>query len=177
MHQFEPLGLVNRVGTVNLRGYWEFLWYVGKVNHRQHEGEMSEISLGIAKVGTEIKRLFEVDDQLRPDAEIYVNGVLSYYWEHEASGSLNLKQIQAKFERYGGQNVYVLWTCRNRTYLDKLARHATTDRHLFTTTELAMERFHEDIWVDRNGKTYSLPFTDRTSPMSTDAAHGIGDNE
>jgi hypothetical protein len=134
---------------VFLRGIQENLWFCGHVPNRQHEAELSEMSLRILDEGFEVKRLQDVDPDFRPDAEIHRDGRLLLYWEHEASGSLNLRQLRNKIERYGDRPV--LWTCRNGTYLDKVARLATSDRHLFTTTELAMVHITDDVWVDRLG--------------------------
>lgn len=77
-------------------------------------------------------------------------------WEHESSCTLNIKQIKEKMARYDRWKGWIIWTCDKLSWIDKLSRYATHDRHLFTTTELARQDFHAQIWVDRHGQTFSF---------------------
>jgi hypothetical protein len=148
---------VNRIGNVNIHGHDEILWFCGQISNRQHEAEISEISLHV-EGADEIRRLHDVDPDLRPDAEIVVgNYVLP--WEHECSGGLNLRQIREKMERYADSQV--VWTSKFESHLDKLARLCPSDKHRFTTFALAIEDFHGRIWVDRHGERYDLPINHR----------------
>src|SRR5262245_15030756 len=56
-------GLLNRIGNVNLFGHDEILWYCGQVSNRQHEAEISEMSLRV-QGADEIRRLYDVDPEL-----------------------------------------------------------------------------------------------------------------
>lgn len=146
--------LVHRVGDVRLNETTEFLWFCGSLSCRQHEAEITEMLLQAH--ADLIRRLFDVDAELRCDAEIVVAGV-SYPLEHESSGTLNLRQIREKMDRYGDRTV--LWTCTKRSYLDKLAGYAPTTQHLFTLYPLAVERFNDAIWVDREGRLQPPPWS------------------
>jgi hypothetical protein len=147
--------MVNRIGNVNLHGHDEIQWFCGQVSVRQHEAELSEMELGIRGVD-EIRRLHDVDPDVRPDAEIVAQGVV-LPWEHESSGGLNLRQIKEKMERYGDR--HIIWTSKFESHLDKLARHCPSDKHLFTTFALAVEDFHGEIWVNRHGEKFRFEFT------------------
>ena len=149
---------VHKIGNVNILGNDEFIWFCGQLSNRQHEGEITEECLGIQ--ADEIRRLYDVDQELRPDVEIVIGGKVIPL-EHESCETLNLRQIKEKFERYGDNTV--LWTCKTQRYLDKLASHATSDKHLFTLFSLAIEDFHGPIWVDRHSKLFSFPVSDSMS--------------
>lgn len=155
----EKRGLVKRQGSVNLTGAWEFLWYCGDIQSEQHEAEMTEIQLGIEV--DEIYRLTDTRLGLHEDGDI-VFGDQIIPWEHECSGKLTNSQIKEKMNRYGDQPV--LWTSTSPTNLDRLTRFCPSDKHLFTTYDLAVEDFHGEIWVDRKGKRFSLPYSHREEP-------------
>jgi hypothetical protein len=150
--------MVNCIGNVNLYGHDEKLWYCGQISCRQHEAEISEMALHVH--ADEIRRLYDVDPEFRSDAEIVSSGVV-LAWEHESSCELNLKQIKEKMVRYGDRKV--LWTCKFESWLDKLARHCPSDKHLFTTYALALEDFHGPIWVNRHGVRSIVRLTDQST--------------
>jgi hypothetical protein len=146
--------LINFVGLVCLSddGSEEKLWFCGDISNPEHEGQMSQIQ---PRIRADVRRLQAVDPEYRADGEI-VAGPNVILWEHER-GTLNVKQIREKMERYDNYKGGIIWTCTSERWIDKLARYATHDRHLFTTYQLAAENFHGLIWVDRNGKQYELP--------------------
>ncbi len=156
LNKLRKRGRIKRIGDVNLFGNDEFLWYRGNIQHRQHEAEITEIQLGIK--AQEVRRLYEVDPEVRMDAVIVSNGV-EIPWEHESSEKLNIRQIKEKMDRYGDK--LVVWTCMSKTWLDKLTRFATSDKHMFTTFEHAVDDFHGPIWVDRHGNRFSLHLEDQ----------------
>jgi hypothetical protein len=154
LHKLEKQGFVKDVGDVLVKENWEHLWCLHHIQDRQHQAEISEISLQVK--ADEIRRLYETDQTYRADAEI-VLGENTIAWEHESSCNLNLRQIREKMARWHEWPGGIIWTCKIPSWIDKLSRYATHDRHLFTTYELACQDFHGEIWVDRNGKRFGLP--------------------
>lgn len=148
LHKLEKKGLVRDVGNVFVNANHEHLWCCHPIQDRQHQGEISEIQLGIKADG--IRRLYETNQEYRADAEI-VFGQEVVAWEHESSCALNLRQIREKMERYDDWPGRIVWTCVRPSWIDKLSRFATHDRHRFTTFDLAREDFHGAIWVNRHG--------------------------
>jgi hypothetical protein len=143
LNKMKRRGLIRAIAYVDLHGKREQLWFCGFLRQPHHEAEITEIEIGI---NAPVRRYLSVQTENHCDAEILLDEAIP--WEHESCGKSNRRQIQQKMRRLGDRKV--LWTCRNHAVIDRISAMAPSS-HLFTTTALAMEKFHEDIWVNCDG--------------------------
>jgi len=97
------------------------------------------------------------DEQVRPDAEVWINGRL-YYLELDR-GTMGYAQIERRFRKYEDCSHLSLWVCATEERMEGLRRRAEKVRHtaLFTMFAEALASPHGQIWRDYNGDTAALP--------------------
>ena len=121
-----------------------------------HEVELTELCfrLDAARI---LRGPHATDDQIRPDAEAWINGQL-YDLELDR-GTMGYAQMERRFRLYEGFEHFVLWVCPTPERRDGLRARAERLRHcaLFTTFAEALADPHAPIWVDVRGERAALP--------------------
>jgi len=128
-----------------------------KVDHLLHEVQLTGLCLQLdaEKIlrGSQI-----IDEEVRPDAEVWINGEL-YYLEWDR-GTMSYAQIvRQRFRKYEGCRRLVLWVCSTDVRREGLRSRAESIRQvaLFTTAGEALASPHGNIWLDCQGGRASLP--------------------
>jgi hypothetical protein len=152
-------GRVRFVGTVWRkvgRSEHVFCRWRPKEDNLIHEVELTELCfhLDAAKI---LRGPHATDAQIRPDAEVSINGRV-YYLELDR-GSMGYAQMERRFRLYAGFPHFVLWVCPTAERRDGLRARADGMRHcaLFTTFGEAIISPHTEIWLDVRGERVALP--------------------
>ena len=121
-----------------------------------HEVELTELCLRL-DVGRIVRTPQAVDQVLRPDAEIWVNG-RRYFLELDR-GTMGYAQIARRFRFYTGSTELVLWVCSSRERMEGMRKRAESIRSvaLFTTFPETLASPHGAIWQDYGGRRAALP--------------------
>jgi hypothetical protein len=111
----------------------------------------------------------EVDQFLRPDAELIINGQ-RYLLEFDR-GTMSYPVIErTRFAKYQFCRDFVLWVCPTQARMQGLRKRAAVLREtaLFTTLNQALRDPHAPIWVDFDGELAALPRTRKGGPNGGD---------
>ena len=122
-----------------------------------HEVELTELCLRLH--AEKILRGPQVrDKELRPDAEVWIDGTL-YYLELDRATSGYDRIVSRRFALYRGREQLSLWVCPSLPRREGLRGRAGSLRAtaLFTTLAEALADPHGDIWVDHLGARAALP--------------------
>jgi hypothetical protein len=127
-----------------------------KSDHLLHEIELTELCLRL-DAGRIVRNPAALNRQLRPDAEVWING-RHYYLENDR-GTMGYAQIQRRFRLYEATQDFVLWVCSTPDRCDAFRARAEGIRAiaLFTTMAEALSDPHGPIWTDVAGGRASLP--------------------
>ena len=130
-------------------------WRV-KPDQLQHEIELTDVCLRL-DVGRILREPHVTDLDVRPDAEVWINGRL-YYLELDR-GTMGYAQIERRFRAYEGCPHLALWVCGSRERREGLRRRAGRVRTtaLFATLTDVLATPHARIWHDHGGQTAALP--------------------
>src|SRR2546430_11802799 len=99
-----------------------------------------------------------LDMDVRPDAEVQINGTV-YYLEWDR-GTMSYAQIvRHRFRMYERCPHLALWVCSTNARRDGLRSQAERIRSvaLFTTAAEALASPHNPIWIDYGGERVALP--------------------
>jgi hypothetical protein len=106
----------------------------------------------------EIQRGPSVSDRsVRPDAEVWINGVL-YYLELDR-GAADVGQLVRRLQAYEHCPHPSLWLCATEERADNLRRRSETLRStaLFAVLGDPLSDPHSEIWQDFSGRMVALP--------------------
>lgn len=147
------------VGTVSRKsGRPEHAYCRWRVKPDQllHEVELTEVCFRL-DAGRILRGPHVTDQQVRPDAEVWINGQL-YYLELDR-GTMGYAQIERRFRLYEGCPHLALWVCGSAERLEGLRSRAGRIRQtaLFATLADAMAAPHAEVWRDHGGQTAALP--------------------
>ncbi len=151
---------VRLVGTVcrKAAGRPEHVWcrWRPKVDQLLHEVELTELLLRL-DVGALLRGPHLADTQVRPDAELRLNG-RRYYLELDR-GTISYRQVARRFQKYESCPQLSLWICATEERMEGMRQRAGHLRHtaLFTTYAEALASPHGEIWRDFRGGKASLP--------------------
>jgi hypothetical protein len=153
-------GRIRLVGTVcrNGSGRPEYV-YTGQpisTDSLLHEVELTELCLKLH--AGKIRRGVRVTaTDLRPDAELWINGRL-YYLELDR-GTMGYRQIERRFRLYEQVTDLVLWVCSSPQRTEAMRVRAGKIRSvaLFATLADAVAAPHGAIWQDYAGNRAALP--------------------
>jgi hypothetical protein len=127
-----------------------------KVDQLLHEVELTELCLRL-DAGKILRGAQVTDDEVRPDAEVWIRGQL-FYLEHDR-GTMGYAQVERRFRKYEGCKHLALWVCPTAERAEGLRRRAERIRGvaLFTTFAEALASPHGEIWQDYAGEKAALP--------------------
>jgi hypothetical protein len=100
----------------------------------------------------------EVDREVRPDAELWINGA-KYFLELDRGTMSYAQVVRSRFPKYAGTGPLVLWVCSTPVRREGLRLQAASVAHraLFATLGEALVSPHGEIWIDPAGATAALP--------------------
>ncbi len=152
----QRIRLVGSVGRKCGRPEHVFCRFRPKGNDLRHEVELTELCLRLDAARI-LRGPHATDRQIRPDAEVWINGQL-YYLELDR-GTMSYAQIVGRFRLYAGFPHFVLWVCAGAERRDGLRARAERIRTcaLFTTFAEAVSSPHAAVWLDYQGGTAVLP--------------------
>jgi hypothetical protein len=158
---------VRRVGTVWRKpGRPEIVYcrWLPKADHLLHEVELTEVCMKLSARGI-LRGLSITDNELRPDAEVWINGKV-YYLEYDR-GTMRVSQIARRFAAYRHCPHFSLWVCADAKRADELRLRAEALRStaLFTTRVEALADPHAEIWRDFAGGRAALPRECQIPPL------------
>jgi hypothetical protein len=141
------------------RGRW-------KTDNLLHEVQLTRVCLK-THAGDIQRGPGQVDDYLRPDAELLIGGE-RYYLEMDCGTMSSREVVQSRFSRYQSSQHLVLWVCQSERRMQALRREASVIRDvaLFTTLDLALRDPHAPIWIDADGGRAALPRHPQVGPNS-----------
>ena len=122
-----------------------------------HEVELTDLCFRL-QASKILRGPHVLDRDVRPDAEVWINGIL-YYLEWDR-GTMSYDQVaRQRFRRYEGCKHLALWVCSTEVRQKGLRARAerVRDVALFTTAAEALTSPHREIWVDYQGKKATLP--------------------
>lgn len=122
-----------------------------------HEVELTQLCLRL-HAGRILRGPHVEDRTLRPDAEVWINGVL-FYLEFDR-GTMGYAQVaRDRFARYRDRPHLCLWVCSSAARRDRLRARAEGVRAtaLFATLADALASPHGPVWVDYGGRRAALP--------------------
>ena len=127
------------------------------IDHLLHEVQLTEMCFRL-----DAERILRgphvLDTEVRPDAEVWINGEL-YYLEWDR-GSMSYGQIAAhRFSKYENCRRLTLWVCPTEIRREGLRLCAERIRSiaLFATAAEALASPHREIWLDYHGEKAALP--------------------
>jgi hypothetical protein len=153
---------VRLLGTISLSAgrpehvYGRARWMM-KGDTLRHEVLITRLCLRIN--ADEIRRgPGEVDADIRPDAELLINGQ-RYFLEMDLGTMSYADIVRKRFAKYRPARDLVLWVCPTASRLEGLRRHAEVLREvaLFTTLDQAYSHPHTAVWIDFDGERAALP--------------------
>jgi hypothetical protein len=174
LHRLVERKRVRMLGTVSLKcGRPEQVYGRGRWNGTNllHEVQLTRVLLRID--ASDVRRgPGEVDDYLRPDAEVVIGGV-RYFLELDCGTMNYADMVRKRFARYRLSDRTVLWVCPTARRRDGLRSHAAgiRDTALFTTLDQALTDPHAAVWMHYDGHAVPLP---RTSVGGVKAEFGPG---
>lgn len=126
-----------------------------KIDHLKHEVLLTDFLL--LYEGVEFCRLWDVDQQVRADAEMVLNG-MKFFVELD-TGEVSLGRVEKRWENYSGVSDYLLVVTSSETRLRNLVEHSSEVRGiaLFTTLDEVKEEPYGEVWLDCFGKRVALP--------------------
>lgn len=147
------------VGTVarkNGRPEHVYCRWRPKVDQLLHEVELTELCLRL-DAGRILRGPHVTDTQLRPDAEVWIDGQL-YYLELDR-GTMGYQQIEKRFRKYEGCGHLVLWVCSSDERREGFRHRASGIRNiaLFATLADVLPSPHGEVWWDYSGDRAALP--------------------
>lgn len=127
-----------------------------KVDQLLHEVELTELCLRL-DAGRILRGPHVTDTQLRPDAEVWINGRL-HYLELDR-GTMGYLQIEKRFRKYEGCGHLVLWVCSSDERREGFRHRASGIRSiaLFATLADVLPSPHGEVWSDYSGDRAALP--------------------
>jgi hypothetical protein len=155
------------VGTVSRRGVGRpehvYCRWRPKGDDLLHEVELTEVCLAL-HAGRVLRGPQVCDADVRPDAEVWINGE-PYYLELDR-GSMGFAQMQRRFAKYRGCPHLSLWVCPGEARRDGLRARAEPLRHtaLFATLADVLASPHGPVWLDVAGGRAALPRDVGNSP-------------
>jgi hypothetical protein len=150
---------IRRVGTVSRKpgGRPEHVYcgYRPKADSLLHEIELTALCLRL-HAGKILRGPHVTAKNLRPDAEVWINGRL-YYLEIDR-GTMGYRQLERRFRLYEKSADLVLWVCSSGDRMAGMRKRAERVRSvaLFTTVEDALANPHGAIWWDFAGNRAAL---------------------
>jgi hypothetical protein len=153
-------GRIRLVGTVCRKGgrpEHVFCRWRSKADDLVHEVELTEVCLRLdaSKI---LRGPHATDTNIRPDAEVWINGGLNYL--ELDRGTMSYAQIVTdRFHKYASCPYLSLWVCPNESRRDGLRLRAESVRHsaLFASLPEVLVSPHGRIWVDFSGHWAALP--------------------
>lgn len=155
-------GRIRFSGTVSRKfGRPEHVYCRWRVKPDQllHEVELTDVCLRL-DAGRVLRGPHVTDCDVRPDAEVWVNGRL-YYLELDR-GTMGYAQIERRFRLYEDCLHLALWVCASPERLEGLRSRAGRLRQtaLFATLADVLATPHGPVWRDVGGQTAALPRQD-----------------
>ncbi len=128
-----------------------------KADHLLHEVQLTRLCLRL-DAGKILRGAQVLDTQVRPDAEVWINGEVYYLeWDRGTMGYTQI--VRHRFRKYEGCRHLALWVCSSEGRREGLRSRAERIRSvaLFTTAAEALASPHGEIWTDYHGGRAALP--------------------
>lgn len=152
----ERIRLVGTVSRTGGRPEHVFCTWRPKGDDLLHEVLLTDLCLRL-DAGQVLRGPQLLDDAIRPDAEVRING--RRFRIELDRGTMGLAQISKRFAAYEGCDDLVLWVCPTPLRRDALRRLGEPIRGvaLFTTLPEVLASPHGEVWLDYGGTRAALP--------------------
>ncbi|MGL4555502.1 MAG: hypothetical protein ACRC33_30400 [Gemmataceae bacterium] len=128
-----------------------------KIDQLLHEVQLTRLCLRL-DAGRILRGSQVVDAEVRPDAEVWINGTVYYLeWDRGTMGYAQI--VRHRFSRYERCRHLALWVCSSEARREGFRARAERIRHvaLFTTAREALATPHGEVWLDFGGNRAALP--------------------